>query len=294
MLNHRSQQFFQSLQNEICLNLEAADGKEYFLEDIWKHHEEGGGTTRVLQQGAMFEKAGVNFSAITSKLTGKLADALAVLPQRIFASGISVIIHPESPMIPAGHMNLRYLELEDENAWFGGGIDLTPYYIFEEDARLFHSTLKRICDKHDVAFYPRFKQKCDEYFYLKHRNEARGIGGIFFDYLQQDLEKIFLFVQDVGKCFTDLYLAIAKKRKGEPWGGKEKEWQLIRRGRYVEFNLIYDRGTLFGLETQGRTESILVSLPPQVKWEYDVHPEPGSREKLLLDILQQPRDWTGS
>lgn len=291
MLNHQSQQFFQQLQDDICRQLESADGKEHFIEDIWQHHESGGGKTRVLQHGGVFEKAGVNFSAITSKLTGRLADALAVLPQKIFATGISLVIHPFSPMIPTTHMNLRYLELENGQAWFGGGIDLTPWYLFEEDARFFHQTLKTVCDKHDPEFYPRFKQKCDEYFFIKHRNEARGIGGIFFDYQKENLEQLFSFVQDVGNCFNNLYVTIVERRRNEPWDVREKEWQLVRRGRYVEFNLVYDRGTLFGLETQGRTESILISLPPQVTWLYDVQPEEGSREEELIEVLRHPKEW---
>ena len=189
-------------------------------------------------------------------------------------------------------MNLRYLELEHGKAWFGGGIDLTPFYLFDEDARFFHQTLKKTCDKHDSSFYPRFKKKCDEYFYIRHRGETRGIGGIFFDYLQDDLDRRFNFVQDVGNCFADLYLSIVEKRKNEAWGEREKNWQLIRRGRYVEFNLVYDRGTLFGLETQGRTESILISLPPQVKWNYNVHPEAGSREEKLLEVVRFPKEWS--
>jgi coproporphyrinogen III oxidase len=291
MLSHQSQQFFQQLQLEICRALEEADGKEHFKEDVWQHHESGGGKTRVLQNGGVFEKTGVNFSATTYKLTGRLADTFAVLPQKIFATGISLVIHPFSPMIPATHMNLRYLELENGQAWFGGGIDLTPFYLFEDDARFFHQTLKAVCDKHNTEFYPRFKQKCDEYFYIKHRNESRGIGGIFFDYQKENLEQLFSFVQDVGNCFSNLYLTIIERRRNEPWGEREKEWQLVRRGRYVEFNLVYDRGTLFGLETQGRTESILMSLPPQVKWLYDVQPEKGSREEQLIEVLKNPKEW---
>ncbi len=292
MLKLQTQQFFQSLQDAICLRLESADGKAHFHEDLWQHHEEGGGKTRILQNGALIEKGGVSYSSITSKLTGRLADSLAVLPQKIFAAGTSLVIHPFSPMIPTTHMNLRYLELENGKAWFGGGIDLTPWYLFEEDVKEFHSTIKSVCDRHDSTFYPHFKQKCDEYFYIKHRSETRGVGGIFFDYQHDDMQKLFSFVKDIGNCFADLYLTIVEKRRNEPWSEQEKEWQLIRRGRYVEFNLVYDRGTLFGLETQGRTESILMSLPPQVKWGYDIHPKPGSREEKLVQILQHPKNWT--
>ena len=213
-------------------------------------------------------------------------------PQQLFATGISLVLHPSSPMIPAVHMNLRYLELANGDTWFGGGSDLTPYYLFEEDARHFHQTLKNVCDKHDKTSYLRFKQSCDEYFFLKHRSETRGIGGIFFDYQREDHEKIFPFVQDAGNAFLESYLPIVKRRTTELWGKKEKEWQLIRRGRYVEFNLLYDRGTLFGLETNGRTESILMSLPPEVSWQYDHHPQAGSREAALENILRHPISWT--
>lgn len=240
----------------------------------------------------MFEKAGVNFSAVHTDLNEKMASRMNVETQELFATGISLVLHPFSPMIPAVHMNLRYLELANGDAWFGGGIDLTPCYIFEEDARHFHHTLKTACDKHDRTWYPRFKQSCDEYFFLPHRGETRGIGGIFFDYQRDNREKMFSFIQDVGTSFLDAYLPIVKRRRAEPWGEKEKEWQLIRRGRYVEFNLIYDRGTLFGLETNGRTESILISLPPATSWRYNHQSEAGSREAALVHILQHPASWT--
>ncbi|MBI4548806.1 MAG: oxygen-dependent coproporphyrinogen oxidase [Ignavibacteriae bacterium] len=290
-IRSQAEKFFQTLQDGICSEVQAVDNKRIFQPDIWSHPEGGGGKTRILQHGQIFEKAGVNFSAVTSELTETLASRLDVQPQRIYATGISLVLHPTSPMIPTVHMNLRYLEFEHGDAWFGGGIDLTPYYLFEEDANHFHRTLKSACDKHDPTFYPRFKQWCDEYFFIKHRGEARGIGGIFFDYLREDLEKVFVFVQDIGKVFLDAYLPIVDRRRNEPWGEQEKEWQLIRRGRYAEFNLLYDRGTLFGLETRGRTESILMSLPPEVKWLYNHTPAPGSREARLLDVLKQPREW---
>ena len=251
----------------------------------------GGGITCILQNGGVFEKAGVNYSAVSTRLTENIASRLNVSPQEIFATGISLVLHPFSPMLPAVHMNLRYLELADGDAWFGGGADLTPYYLFEDDARHFHSTLKTVCDRFDPGFYPRFKISCDEYFFIKHRGEARGVGGIFFDYERENLEAMFTFVQELGKTFLDAYIPIVERRRGEPWGEKEKHWQLIRRGRYVEFNLIYDRGTLFGLETQGRAESILMSLPPEVHWVHHHIPEPGSREAQLLEVLKNPRDW---
>jgi coproporphyrinogen III oxidase len=285
------QSYFQQLQNTICKKLEEVDCKEKFIEDEWKHNENGGGKTRVLQNGKVFEKAGVNFSAIISSLSESLAKKLNVVPQKIFATGVSLVIHPYSPMIPTTHLNVRFLQLENGESWFGGGMDLTPYYLYEDDAKHFHSVLKNVCDKHDASYYPRFKKWCDEYFFIKHRNEARGIGGIFFDYLKDDFEKTFAFVQDVGNSFIEAYIPIVQKRKTESFSEQEKEWQLIRRGRYVEFNLVYDRGTLFGLETQGRTESILMSLPPEVRWKYDFTPKENSREEKLLDVLQTPREW---
>ncbi|MBM4167273.1 MAG: oxygen-dependent coproporphyrinogen oxidase [Ignavibacteria bacterium] len=290
-MKEKAQSYFEQLQETICKKLEEVDSKEIFLEDVWQHSENGGGKTRILENGNMFEKAGVNFSAITSSLSEPLAKKLNVTPQKIFATGVSLVIHPYSPMIPTTHMNVRFLQLESGESWFGGGMDLTPYYLFEDDAKHFHSVLKNVCDKHDKTFYPLFKQWCDEYFFLKHRNEARGIGGIFFDYVKDDIEKTFSFVQDVGNSFLEAYIPIVEKRKLEPFSAQEKEWQLIRRGRYVEFNLVYDRGTLFGLETNGRTESILMSLPPEVKWKYNVAPKENSREEKLLHVLQHPKEW---
>jgi len=287
----RAQTYFEELQQHICSALERVDGKKRFTADFWKHHEEGGGTTCVLERGAIFEKAGVNTSAVSGTLSELIANRLQFAPQRFVATGISLVLHPESPMVPTVHANFRYFELADGQSWFGGGADLTPYYLFEEDARHFHSVWKRVCDRHDPTSYPSFKRWCDEYFYLKHRGERRGVGGIFFDYLKGDFEKLFAFVQDCGNSFLDAYLPIVERRKNEPWGAQEKEWQLLRRGRYVEFNLLYDRGTLFGLETGGRTESILMSLPPMVRWEYNAVPPEGSREAQLLNILRNPREW---
>ena len=290
-LKDRTQLLFRRLQDEICKGLEFLDQKQPFRENVWSHAESGGGRTRLLQDGAVFEKAGVNFSAVTTRLSDKLADKLRAQPQPIFATGISLVLHPVNPMIPTVHMNLRYLELANGDAWFGGGADLTPYYLFDEDARHFHRTLRTACDTYDPEWYPRFKKACDEYFFIKHRDETRGVGGIFFDYQRENLERFYEFVQHVGKDFLAAYVPIVEQRKTEPWGQKEREWQSIRRGRYVEFNLLYDRGTLFGLETGGRTESILMSLPPAAKWLYDHVPETGSREAELLDVLRNPRVW---
>jgi len=282
--------FLDGHQDELCRRLKEIDGKGRFFEDLWKHVEQGGGRTRVLERGALFEKAGVNTSSVKGVLPAALASKLGTEAQRFSASGISLILHPDSPMVPAVHMNLRYIELGDGDAWFGGGADLTPFYPYREDVEHFHTVLKEACDRHDPSYYPRFKRWCDEYFYLPHRNEARGVGGIFFDELRGDMLKSWAFVQDFGRSFLDAYLPIVGHRRDEAWGDREKEFQLIRRGRYAEFNLVYDRGTLFGLETNGRAESILISLPPLVKWKYDYNPAPGSRESELQEYLK-PRDW---
>lgn len=291
LFKRRVEDYFKHLQNTICTALESLDGKAKFSQDVWAHRENGGGKTRILQNGAIFEKSGVNFSGITSGLTPLLAARLGVDAQQVFATGISLVLHPVSPMIPTVHMNLRYLELANGDGWFGGGVDLTPCYLFEDDVKFFHQTLKDACEKHDPTFYPLFKNSCDEYFFLKHRGESRGVGGVFFDYLRDEKEKTFRFVQEIGDAFTTAYAPVVQRRKNEPWGQREKQWQLIRRGRYVEFNLVYDRGTLFGLETEGRAESILMSLPPEVHWRYNYHPEERSREAALLVVLKQPRAW---
>ena len=255
----------------------------------------GGGVARVLQEGAVFEKGGVNWSRVEGELPADFAAQMPGEGRAFRATGVSLVIHPRSPMVPTTHANFRMLEKGDK-CWFGGGADLTPYYLFREDAQHFHGTLRAACDRHaPLGDYPRFKKWCDEYFYLGHRGETRGVGGIFFDYLdgsgsERDLEDIFAFVRDVGRAFVPAYLPIVQRRRNLPYGDRERHWQLIRRGRYVEFNLIHDRGTVFGLKTNGRTESILMSLPPLVRWEYDVHPEPGSREAELLSALK-PTDW---
>ena len=293
--------FFTKLQDEICTGLEGLEGGARFQEDRWKYRPgegpgQGGGATRVISDGEVFERGGVNYSEVTGELSPRLAARLKVEPRPFFATGVSLVLHPVNPMVPTAHMNVRYLELprhdnEPEQAWFGGGADLTPYYLFEEDAVHFHRCWKSICDAHDPECYPRFKRWCDEYFFLKHRGEARGVGGIFFDYLRDDPEGVFRFVQRIGGGFLEAYLPIVRRRLEDPWSEQEKRWQLIRRGRYVEFNLVYDRGTLFGLETRGRAESILVSMPPSVSWVYDHRPDAGSREEALLEVLRQPREW---
>jgi coproporphyrinogen III oxidase len=297
-LADRARAYFERLQQTICSALESLEPGKQFTDDRWEkadalHHDKsgGGGLTRVLEQGRIFEKAGVLTSTTYGGLPESLALKMNVLPSNFFATGISLIIHPLSPLVPTVHANFRYFEQVHGDAWLGGGVDLTPYYLFDEDVHHFHATLKRACDKHDVTFYPRFKTWCDEYFLIKHREETRGVGGIFFDYLRGDVEHYFGFVQSVGDAFLDAYLPIVKKRMNEPWGEREKQWQAVRRGRYVEFNLVYDRGTMFGLETKGRIESILVSLPPKVEWHYNMQPEPNSREARLVDIVRHPRSW---
>lgn len=308
MLKVRARDFFAELQDEICAALETLDGAARFREDIWVREEGGGGRTRILEGGALFEKAGVNFSEVDGRFDEAFAAQMAVGEgSKVFATGISLVLHPSNPFVPTVHANFRYLE-RGSGSWFGGGSDLTPYYPYVEDARHFHSTLKEACDKFDPWYYPRFKKWCDEYFFIKHRNEARGVGGIFFDYLtgkhadepldagdtrpsvDRGIEFVFEFVQGVARAFLPAYLPIAEKRRSETFTERERNFQLIRRGRYVEFNLVYDRGTHFGLQTRGRTESILMSLPPVVRWEYDYHAEAGSREAEASEFFQA-RDW---
>jgi len=250
----------------------------------------------------LFEKGGVNVSTVHGELPQLIQKRFDVDQGWFWAGGVSLVIHPHSPMIPTVHANFRYFELYEDSdmqsisdAWFGGGADLTPYYLWEEDARHFHRTLKKACDQHGGELYPRFKEECDNYFHNDHRGEARGVGGLFFDYLrannQRSIQDWYGFVKDTGDLFLESYIPIVKQRKDEPYGENERYFQEIRRGRYVEFNLIHDRGTLFGLKTKGRTESILMSLPPRVRWDYDFPVKPGSREAELIEVLKNPRDW---
>jgi len=283
--------YFEMLQRTICSSLEEVDGRARFSEDPWERPEGGGGLTRVMEEGSVFEKAGVNTSTVFGIIPEKVARTMNVPPVRFCATGISLIIHPRNPLVPTVHANYRYFEQANGDSWFGGGTDLTPYYVHEEDIIHFHTTLKRACDAHDTHFYERFKTWCDEYFFIKHRGESRGVGGIFFDYLRGDREKHLSFVQSAGNAFLEAYLPIVKRRRDEPWGERERHWQLVRRGRYVEFNLVYDRGTTFGLETQGRIESVLMSLPPLVQWRYNNVPNPGTREARLVDLLAHPKNW---
>lgn len=290
------------LQDEICGVMEEVDGAARFKEDVWDREGGGGGRTRVISKGNIIEKGGVNVSTVFGSLPEPVRKHFDVTDAWFFAAGISLVIHPENPMVPTVHANFRYFELyEDESMqdpvdnWFGGGADLTPYYLWDKDAIHFHEVFKDTCDSHGEDLYPRFKKECDEYFYNTHRNEARGIGGIFFDYLRPDenrsSEDWFGFTTDAGSSFLDAYVPIVMRRKKESYNPEHRYWQEIRRGRYVEFNLIHDRGTLFGLKTDGRIESILMSLPPRVRWDYDIQPEPGSREAYLLKRLKHPVDW---
>ncbi|MGD2063881.1 MAG: oxygen-dependent coproporphyrinogen oxidase [Nitrospirota bacterium] len=290
--------YFQGLQDRICSVLEDEDGTARFREDAWQRDEGGGGRTRVLAQGAVFEQAGVNFSHVAgAALPASATAARPDLAGRSFqATGISLVIHPLNPYVPTSHANLRLFMAEKEGAppiwWFGGGFDLTPYYGFEEDAVHWHRTARAACAPFGDGVYPRFKKWCDEYFYLKHRREARGIGGLFFDDLNEwGFARCFAFVRSVGDHYLEAYLPIVQRRKGTEFGGRERDFQLYRRGRYVEFNLVYDRGTLFGLQSGGRTESILMSLPPKVGWRYDYRPDPGTPEAELYERFLPARDW---
>jgi len=288
------------LQDEICQGLTEEDGEANFIEDVWERSEGGGGRTRVLEEGAVIEKAGVNFSHVSGpELPAAASARRPELAGRSFAAlGISLIVHPRNPYAPTSHANLRFFLAAREGVepiwWFGGGFDLTPYYGFEEDAVHWHRTARTACEPFGQDLYPRFKKWCDEYFFLKHRNEPRGIGGLFFDDFDEGgFEHSFGFVRSVGDHYLRAYLPLLSRRKHTPYEERERQFQLYRRGRYVEFNLVYDRGTRFGLESGGRIESILVSLPPLVRWQYDWQPEPDSEEARLYEVFLQPRDWAG-
>lgn len=290
----RAAKFFSELQTDICRALAEVDGAADFTADAWQRPGGGGGVARVLEGGALFEKAGVNWSSVDGELPAALVDEMPGEGSTFRASGVSLVLHPRSPMVPTTHANFRCLT-RGSSLWFGGGADLTPYYLFAEDAVHFHSVLAAACDRHrPIGDYDRFKAWCDEYFYLPHRGETRGVGGVFFDRLgakgEFPTERLFDFVRDLGRSFVEAYVPIAQRRQPQPYGDLERAWQLRRRGRYVEFNLIYDRGTLFGLKTNGRAESILMSLPPMVRWDYDVMATAGSPEAEMLAHLR-PIDW---
>lgn len=296
-LRQSSQHYFRQLQDEICAAVESlegqGDGVAKFREDPWEHAGGGGGRTRVMLDGTVFEKAGVNYSSVRGSFTPDLAATMPGGGPEYTACGVSLVLHPRNPHVPTVHANFRFITKgtgDTETAWFGGGSDLTPYYPRKEDVIHFHRVWKDVCGRHPVADHDRFKKWCDEYFYLPHRRECRGVGGIFFDYLSDQPREVFAFVQDAGRSFVEAYRPIVEQRMRQPFGERERRWQLMRRGRYVEFNLIYDRGTTFGLKTGGRTESILMSLPPQAIWGYNEIPLPNSPECELLDYLV-PRDW---
>ena len=292
--------YIKNLQNTITSQFEKIDGKSIFKEDIWEHPEGGGGKTRIINNGNIFEKGGVNISSVTGELPEIIKKQLKVQDSSFFACGLSLIMHPLSPMIPSIHFNIRYFEMYNKNLeisdqWFGGGIDLTPYYIFEEDINYFHQKCKIICDKFDNSLYKKYKKNCDNYFWNSHRNESRGVGGLFFDYLKKNekvsLKNLYKFISEIGDNFLLTYIPIINKRKNINYTAEEKKWQEIRRGRYAEFNLVHDKGTLFGLKTNGRIESILSSLPPIVRWEYNFTPKKGSKEEKLIEVLKNPIDW---
>ena len=290
----------ENLQDSITSKIEEIDGLAKFEEDIWQRQEGGGGRTRVIENGAIFEKGGVNISAVHGELPEVLRKQFNVDEGTFFACGLSLVLHPINPMIPTVHANWRYFEMYDTTGemvtqWFGGGQDLTPYYLFDEDAIHFHTVCKNVCDSYSPDFYSTFKKNCDDYFWNAHREEARGVGGLFFDYLKATNSFTILdrynFVTAVGASFLESYLPIVQKRKDIPFTISQKDWQEIRRGRYVEFNLVHDRGTLFGLKTNGRIESILMSLPPVVQWKYNHHPEKESEEERLIKVLTNPKEW---
>ncbi len=286
---------FRSLQDSICNSLESMDGRAKFLEDQWDRDGGGGGKTRVISHGNVIEKGGVNFSAVYGDTPKNITQALNLNEGQFYATGVSIVLHPFNPYVPIIHMNVRYFEMSDGTWWFGGGIDLTPHYVDANDARYFHEHLKTTCDKHNPHYYDQFKKWADEYFQIKHRNECRGIGGIFFDRLndKDGISKInrFDFVRSIAETFAPVYVEIVKRNRNRTFTDEHKKWQMLRRGRYAEFNLVYDKGTRFGLDTSGRTESILVSLPPHADWDYDQIPEQGSPEEETLKFLQKPINW---
>lgn len=286
--------WFKSLQDEICQGIESSDGKGKFREDPWERTGGGGGRTRIIE-GTVIEKGGVNFSAVYGSTPEKILQALNLNEADFYVTGVSIVMHPSNPWVPIIHMNVRYFEMSNGVYWFGGGIDLTPHYIIPEDARFFHQQLRTACEKFDHEYYPKFKKWADDYFYIKHRKETRGIGGIFFDRLTGDSDsekkEIWHFVKEVGKTFYPTYKELIDRNRNKDFSDDHKKWQLVRRGRYVEFNLVYDKGTKFGLDTDGRTESILMSLPPQANWVYDHKPVGQSLEEKTLSKLKKGIQW---
>ena len=293
---------YQAIQDEICAALENLDGVAKFEQELWQREGGGGGRTRVIQNGNILEKGGVNFSAVDGQLPEAIKKGLKIDQDDFFATGVSIVIHPNHPLVPIIHMNIRYFEMpstfgegKDPVRWFGGGIDLTPHYVFEDDAKFFHNSLKAVCDKYNATFYDRFKKWADDYFFIKHRNETRGIGGIFYDRLiateDTSWEDIFEFSKAVGRSFAPIYTELVNRHRNESFTEAQQQWQYQRRSRYAEFNLVYDAGTKFGLETNGRIESILMSLPPTAKWLYNFQPEAGSEEAKTLSLLKKGINW---
>ncbi len=297
MINkERIADIYKTIQQEITDGLESLDGQAKFEEELWERPGGGGGRTRIIQNGALIEKGGVNFSAVHGPLPEAVQKAFGVEPQDFFATGVSIVLHPNNPNVPIIHMNIRYFELSSGKYWFGGGIDLTPHYIVREKARKFHRGLKEVCDKYDDGFYAKFKKWADDYFFIPHRNETRGIGGVFYDRLHEEStaltkEELFNFSVDLGRSFVPLYTEQVQDARDLSFSENEKNWQLLRRGRYVEFNLVYDAGTKFGLQTNGRIESILMSLPQNAGWFYDYKPVKGSLEEDTLGLLKKDVDW---
>lgn len=300
MIKKQFYTFIKELQNTITTSLEDIDGISVFKEDQWQREQGGGGFTRVIENGAVFEKGGVNISEVHGALPSAMQSYFKVGDVDFYATGLSLVIHPVNPHVPTVHANFRYFEMYDKDgnvidSWFGGGLDLTPYYLYEEDAVHFHMICKEVCDRHAVSDYKDFKIKCDEYFHNSHRDEARGIGGLFYDYCKSSNEhsmKDWLdFQKDMASNFLNAYLPIVEKRKKMAYNDAQRNWQEVRRGRYVEFNLVHDKGTLFGLKTNGRIESILMSLPPHVQWRYDYQPAAGSKEAKLMEVLKNPKEW---
>jgi len=283
--------FYSQLQGSLCTRFEALDGTSTFRTHPWTRAEGGGGTTRVLQGDGPLEKAAINVSTVWGPVPSTLSERVASQANEFFATGISMIFHPRNPHSPTMHANLRYFETDTGSAWFGGSMDLTPYYLYEEDATAFHRTIRDVCDRHHVADYRAWKQQCDDYFFLPHRCEARGVGGIFYDHLTDDLAALDTFQRDLGSTMGDVYLPILERRVGTPFTPEQERWHLQRRGRYVEFNLAIDRGTRFGLETGARTESVLASLPPRARWDGDFSPKPLTPEAELVEVLKRAREW---
>jgi coproporphyrinogen III oxidase len=296
MFKDKVAEAYKQIQDSICKGLEVADGKAVFEEELWQREGGGGGRTRVLQHGDVIEKGGVNFSAVYGKLPEAVKKSFKVENDEFFATGVSIVLHPENPFVPIIHMNIRYFEMDEQTRWFGGGIDLTPHYVIPTDARFFHYHLKQACDEFKAEFYPRFKALADDYFFIKHRNETRGVGGIFYDRLKPEntdlsYEQLLDFSLAVGNTFLPVYTELIDRNRDKEYTDLHKEWQYLRRSRYAEFNLVYDSGTKFGLETNGRIESILMSLPPTTKWNYNAQAKPNTEEEATTNLLKKGVDW---